>query len=198
MYLLFVLIQCLLVVLVSGDVNEPRFEGGHFVNGDYVMLEHDTITVTIEAPRVNGYNISWKIIDKQGNPIIFKSDTIILPNNVVQFKMWTEIPKNVEIIQWFWIDSSSNLIGKINFKTIMVKEIFFPRKISESTDIWPIILVILFGLICVCMAIYFIVKNKLAAPADAPPTADAAAADATAILDYLWISMRMYGHLLHR
>ena len=47
-------------------------------------------------------------------------------------------------------------------------------KISESTDILPIILGILFGLICVCMAIYFTVKYKLAADATAAAAADAA------------------------
>ena len=126
MYLLFVLIQCLLVVFVNGDVDEPRydidFEGGHSFNDSYVMQENGTITVTVETPQVNDYKITWKIIDKQGNPINFKSETIILPNNVVQFQMWTKIPKNVESIQWFWIDSSSNQIGKTHFKQVRVKE----------------------------------------------------------------------------
>ena len=46
-------------------------------------------------------------------------------------------------------------------------------KISESTDILPIILGILFGLICVCVAIYFTVKYNLAAD-DTAADADAA------------------------
>ena len=96
MYLLFVLIQCLLVVFVNGVVDETKFkevfQGGHSIsNGDYYMLEHDIITATVETPEENGYNITWKIIDKQGNLINFSSDRIILPNNVVRFKMWTEI-----------------------------------------------------------------------------------------------------------
>ena len=133
MYLLFALIQCLLVVFVNGDVDKLQYEmyieGGHYATGgvnvitstyDYVMVEYDTITVTVETAEEYGYNITWKIIDKQRNPIIFKSERNILLNNVVKFKMWAEIPKNAESIEWCLVDSSSKRIVKRGLTRLIV------------------------------------------------------------------------------
>ena len=139
MYLLFVLIQCLLVVFVNGDVDEPytemNIEGGDYDTVSFediltyvVPQENDTITVSIETPQVNNYNITWKITNSEGNPITFNSNQTT-HNNIVQFKMWVEIPKNAESIEWFLVDSSSNRIVRKDFTKIIVLQ-----KIEVASD----------------------------------------------------------------
>ena len=139
MYLLFVLIQCLLVVFVNGDVDVPYFKL-KLVGGEYDVLhstkiityvvpqENDTITVSVETPEVNNYNITWKITNNEGNPITFNSNQT-KHNNGVQFKMWAEIPKNAESIEWFLVDSSSNRIVRKDFTKIIVLQ-----KIEVASD----------------------------------------------------------------